>query len=152
MRQHTMKKVVERYLPSPPMIVALVALFVALGGTAAARDAGSTKVVGAPVTVVRVSDWVQPGSRAARVAMCPRGYEATGGGAKEVFDHSNPGTYWDMEEAHGAIPGDETGHQFTQPGLSIAPRGWRAVMRNVGAHEGRFAVSVVCAKFVTNQR
>jgi hypothetical protein len=137
--------------PSPGMAVAVVALFVALGGTAVARDAGSTKVLGARVvTVVRVSELVQPGSSRGTVALCPRGYQATGGGARHVHDYARPDD-WDVFEV-GPVLSANYEDYFTQPGLRQAPGGWGAIMRNVGPAEGRYAVAVVCAKVVVDQR
>lgn len=134
------------------MVVAVVALFVALGGTAVARDAGSTKVLGdRVVTVVRISELVQPGSGGLRVALCPRGYQATGGGARHVHDYTRVDA-WEVIEEGPVLSASDYGEYFTQSGRREAPAGWLAAMRNVGPAEGRFAVAVVCAKVVVDQR
>lgn len=145
---------VRRLRPSPGMIVALVALFVALGGTAAARDSGSTKVLGADVvTVVRVSGVVQPHGYGQREAMCPRGYDATGGGIQHYHDFRSLHSHnWQTIDFGPRIPGDQVGGYFQEPGLRTAPRGWGAFMRNLGPESGRFAISVVCARVAVDHR
>ena len=136
--------------PSPGMAVAVLALFVALGGTAVARDAARTNVLGARVdTVVRVSELVQPGTSGWTVAWCPRGYQATGGGARHVHDYVSLDD-WDVFE-EGPVRSNY-GEDFEQSGRYGPPRGWGALMRNVGPTEGRYAVAVVCAKVVVDQR
>jgi len=136
------------------MAVAIVALFDALGGTAVARDAGSTKVLGVrALTVVRVSELVQPGTGGVKAALCPNRYQATGGGAWHVHDYTRPDS-WEVVEVGpvNSAEGSAFAEPFTQRGRIDAPRGWGAIMRNVGPAEGRFAVAVVCAKVVVDQR
>jgi hypothetical protein len=88
-----------RGLMSPSMIVALFALFVALGGTAWASQARTQQVLGAKIqTVVKLSRLVQPGASAAAVAMCPSGYTAIGGGAQPIHDYVNDDA-WEQLQA-----------------------------------------------------
>jgi hypothetical protein len=137
------------------MAVALVALFVALGGTAAAREARSLKVLGSNVvSVTRVSEFVPAGRESGwTVAMCPRGYLATGGGAQHLHDFVRDSGPWKMVEVGPMVSPDYPEWFAWHPGLrNVAPYGWGAVMANVGAVEGRYAVTVVCAKPVVDQR
>jgi hypothetical protein len=145
---------------SPSMIVALLALFVALGGTAYAKQSRNENLLGSPiVTQITPSRSVPPGRADAAVSMCPRGYRALGGGAKYIHDFVHDSN-WETVEAGPAItattqqpyawwPAEDPNQQRMQ--LHFA-RGWGAVMRNVGRAPGKFTVAVVCAKLVVDQR
>jgi hypothetical protein len=140
---------------SPSMVVALLALFVALGGTAWASHARTHRVLGADiVTVVRFSKPVTPGSGYFVVAMCPRGYRAIGGGAQHVHDYTSADDLFDLVEAGPVDSSELPFYDERRPGGFNASEalGWFAVMRNVSPAVGKFGVEVVCARVVAVQR
>lgn len=145
------------------MIVALLALFVALGGTAYATQNRNQNVLGAQIiTRVTASQALKPGSAAVVISLCPTGYRAIGGGSQEIHDfvHNDD---WDMLQAGPVIAERTTPDQPfpwwdpSEVGQSTAPqqlgaaRGWGAFMRNVGPAEEKFTVAVVCARVVADQ-
>ena len=148
---------------SRSMIVALIALFVALGGSAyATRSQQRQNVLGAQiVTRIALSETVQPGQSRSAAAACPTGYAAIGGGSQHLHDYSFDDN-WDTLESGPAIgvsvlnptPWGESGAGGTYvPKQLPAPTGWAAAMSNAGpAPEARFMVAVVCAKVVVDQR
>lgn len=149
---------------SPSMIVALIALFIALGGTAYATQSRSQNVLGAQiVTRVTASQAVKPGAAAIVVSMCPRGYRAIGGGSQEIHEFKHLDA-WDIVQAGPVIAERTTPDQPfpwwdpSEAGQSVAPqqlgaaRGWGAFMRNEGEGEGRFTVAAVCARVVVDQQ
>ena len=86
---------------SPSMIVALVALFVAVGGTAYATK-NQQQVLGADiVSRVTLSPYIAPGGRGMAVSSCPRGYRAIGGGAQQIHDFKTADDWWDVAAAGG---------------------------------------------------
>lgn len=142
---------------SPSMIVALIALFVALGGTAYAEQSRSQNVLGGQiVTRVTASQTVNPGSWGTAVSMCPSGYRAIGGGSQHIHDfvHNDD---WDTVESGPVITAtDQEPYPWwpqpeTPQRLAFA-RGWGTAMRNLGPAEGKFTVVAVCAKLVVDQR
>ena len=141
---------------SPSMIVALVALFVALGGTAWASQARTQRVLGAEiVTVVRISKPVMPGSGDFVVAMCPRGYRAIGGGAQHIHDYTRADDLFEIVEAGPVNSNEQPLGSFEQaPGgfTTSGAQGWFATMRNISPAVGKFGVDVVCARVVAVQR
>ena len=146
---------------SPSMIVALIALFVALGGAAYATQSRNQTVLGADiVTRVTGSPLVAPGQGAMVVSMCPTGYRAIGGGAQGIHDFVNDSS-WELFMSGPKIhlgPYTVPWWQPSEQGQSLAPqltgpaRGWGAAMRNLGRAEGNFTVAAVCARVVVDQR
>ena len=145
---------------SPSMIVALIALFIALGGAAYAKQSRSQDVLGAQiVTRVTASQVVKPGGAAIAVSMCPRGYRAIGGGSQEIHEYAHRDG-WDTLQAGPVInPGRAPFPWWepSEPGQSVAgqqgaARGWGAWMENVGEGAGRFTVAAVCARVVVDQQ
>jgi hypothetical protein len=146
---------------SPSMIVALIALFVALGGTAYATQTRNQKVLAAEiVTRVTASPLVAPGGGAMVVSLCPTGYRAIGGGAQHIHDFVHDSN-WELINTGPKIDLTSPTVPWWQPseqGQSLAPqltgpaRGWGASMRNVGRAEGNFTVAAVCARVVVDQR
>ena len=146
---------------SPSMIVALIALFIALGGAAYAQQSRSQNVLGAQiVTRVTASPVVQPGASRIVVSICPRGYRAIGGGSQEIHEFVHLDA-WDTLQAGPVIHEhpdrfpwwgpSEAGHSL-EPRQWGAARGWGAWMRNDGEGEGRFTVAAVCARVVVDQQ
>jgi hypothetical protein len=143
------------------MIVALAALFVALGGTAYATQTKNQTVLGAEiVTRVTASPLVAPGGGASVVSLCPTGYRAIGGGAQPIHDFVHDSN-WELVNTGPKIHLSSETLPWWQPseqGQSLAPqltgpaRGWGASMRNVGRAEGNFTVAAVCARVVADQR
>jgi hypothetical protein len=146
---------------SPSMIVALIALFVALGGTAYATQTKNQTVLGAEiVTRVTASPVVAAGRGAAVVSLCPTGYRAVGGGAQGIHDSVNDSN-WELVNTGPKIDLTNPTLPWWQPsekGQSLAPqltghaRGWGASMVNIGRAEGNFTVAAVCARVVVDQR
>jgi hypothetical protein len=96
---------------SPSMIVALIALFFALGGAAYAKQSRSQDVLGAQiVTRVTASQVVQPGTSVVVVSMCPSGYRAIGGGSQEIHDYAHLDA-WDTLQA-GPVLAEHPGAVF----------------------------------------
>lgn len=146
---------------SPSMIVALIALFIALGGTAYATQSRNQNVLGAQiVTRVTASPQVEPGRGAAVVSLCPTGYRAIGGGAQNIHDFVHDSN-WELIQTGpkiylGADPyplwqPSEQG-QSLEPQLTGPARGWVGTMRNIGRAAGYFTVAAVCARVVVDQR
>ena len=146
---------------SPSMIVALIALFIALGGAAYAKQSRSQEVLGAQiVTRVTASPLVAPGGGAVVVSMCPTGYRAIGGGAQQIHDYVHDSS-WELINTGPKIHLGPYAFPWWQPseqGQSLAPqltgpaRGWGASMRNVGRADGNFTVAAVCARVVVDQQ
>ena len=158
---------------SPSMVVALLALFVAVGGTAYATQR-QQEVLGADiVSRVTVSPYVAPGGRGIAVSSCPRGYRAIGGGAQHLHDFKTADDWWDIAAAGPVIigfgdeqprpwkqsqfpwwsPSEEPTTQRLQPLTKLGhATGWGAWMRNVGSIPKRFSVVVTCAPVVVDQR
>ena len=150
---------------SPSMIVALIALFVALGGTAYATQSQQRQnVLGAQiVTRIALSETLQPGQSRIAAAACPTGYAAIGGGSQHLHDYRFNDN-WDTLEsgpAFGVSVFNPTAAPWGESGMGVtyvpkqlpAPTGWAAAMSNAGpAPEARFMVAVVCAKVVVYQR
>ena len=139
---------------SPSMVVALLALFVALGGTAwATTHARTRQAVLAGTNIVsvwRTSESVNPGSANSAIAMCPRGSRAIGGGAQHIQAYTHPNA-WDLVEGGPVGPSGEP--FYDEPGPeTAAAQGWFAVMHNEGPVAGKFLVDVVCAPVVSIQR
>jgi hypothetical protein len=143
---------------SPSMIIALLALFVALGGTAYAKQSRNEKILGSPiVTQITPSQSVAPGFAGVALSLCPRGYRALGGGATYIHDFIHDSN-WETLQAGPAITATPQRPYPWWPAedprkmqLHFA-KGWGAVMRNVGRAPGKFSVAVVCAKLVVDQR
>jgi hypothetical protein len=154
-----------RRLFSPSMIVALIALFVALGGAAyATQNQQHQTVLGAKiVTRIAVSNAVRQGGSGIAAAACPTGYAAISGGSLHLHDYSYPDGGWHTIESRPAIWGSrsnpsgfawgESGPGGTNvPKQLPAPTGWVALMSNAGpAPEARFMVAAVCAKVVVDR-
>jgi hypothetical protein len=146
---------------SPSMIVALIALFVALGGTAYATQTRNQRVLGAEIiTRVTASPLVAPGRGAVVVSLCPTGYRAIGGGAQPIHDFVHDSN-WELVDSGPKIhfgPAPFPWWQPSEQGQSLTPqltgpaRGWGASMLNVGRAEGNFTVAAVCAPVVVDQR
>jgi len=143
-------------LVSPSMIVALIALFIALGGTAYATQSQQRQnVLGAHiVTRIALSTAVQPGGVGFAAAVCPTGYAAIGGGAQHLHHFSYNDDWHTIESAPGTgTPWGESGEGGTYvPKQLPAPAGWYVTMSNAGpAPEARFMVAAVCAKVVVDR-
>jgi hypothetical protein len=139
---------------SPSMAVALIALFIALGGAAYAKQSQTQHVLGAQViTRVAVSQKVKPGAWGIARAICPAGYRAIGGGARHVHDYVSPSDLFQMFEVGPVIDTTSTAEWWDAGAgrLWAAARGWGAHMRNVGETEGQFTVAAVCAHIVVDQ-
>ena len=139
-----MRRIVKR-LPAPAMIVAVVALILALGGSAVAGGVLTVgkfkkKAVQGPVTYVTTSASVNtaaaPGPAVTGVnitAACPTGFLPTGGGVKSG----------NLSSASGL---------FVQYSYPSAPRGWTAnVFAGNAAGPGAptaeiISVTAVCVK------
>ena len=147
---------------SPPMIVALIALFVALGGAAYATQQSQT-VLGAKIlTRVALSKPVPPGGRGAAAAACPTGYAAISGGSVHLHDYryndewqtleSRPAIWGSPSNPFGASWGESGAGGMRVPKQLPAPTGWVADMSSAGPDpEARFMVVAVCAKLVVDQ-
>jgi hypothetical protein len=117
---------IRKHLPSPALVVAIVALVAALGGTSLAAGLGilntkaKNKTVGVgPLTYVTGSVVSGPGDNVA-TATCPGGLEAIGGGVHRTS--GNP----IVRDSH------------------MTPSGWSALV-NLGATDAAQAV-VACAR------
>jgi hypothetical protein len=136
-----MRRIVKR-LPAPAMIVAVVALILALGGSAVAGGVLTTKkykntAVRGPVTYVTVPTVVNnnnlpgPVSGVNITAACPSGFFPTGGGVKSGNLSNNSGL-------------------FVQYSYPSAPNGWTAnVFAGTGGGGGlaeTISVTAVCVK------
>lgn len=151
---------------SPSMIVALIALFVAVGGNAYATQRQRTVLGADIVTRVTASPSVAPGALGMAVSMCPSGYRAIGGGTQHLHDFSRSDDWWDTLEAGPVITGTRQQpypwwqpseapslpeQQLSFPLLTFA-KGWGAWLRNVGSAPEKFTVAVVCAPVVVDPR
>ena len=143
---------------SPSMIVALIALFVALGGAAYAKQSQQQNVLSAQiVTRVTASQSVSPGSWRSAISLCPSGYRAIGGGSQHIHDYSHPDD-WDTVETGPVIAAGTPPAPYPwwpdreEPQRLPAANGWAAAMRNVGPAAGKFTVAAVCARVVVDQR
>jgi hypothetical protein len=145
---------------SPSMIVALAALFIALGGTAYATQA-KKQVLGAHiVTRVTGSPLVAPGQGAAVVSVCPSGYRAIGGGAQGIHDFVHDSSWALLNTGPvvnlSSVDGGPWWHP-SEKGQSLAPqdagpaRGWGGAMLNTGRADGNFTVAAVCARVVVDE-
>jgi hypothetical protein len=141
------------------MIVALIALFVALGGAAYAKQSQQRQKVFSAQIITRmtVSETVQPGSSGDASSMCPRGYRAIGGGSFHFHDYVHE-TDFNTVYVGPVITGKSSStsppwweYDLGGPQRLPAAKGWGAFMRNVGPTEGKFAVAAVCAKVVVDQ-
>lgn len=148
------------------MIVALIALFVALGGAAyATQNQKRQTVLGAKIiTRIAVSNAVRQGESGIAAAACPTGYAAISGGSLHLHDYAyNDAGGWQTIESRPAIWGSRSnpsGYTWGESGPSgtrvpkqlPAPTGWVAFMSNAGpAPEARFMVAAVCAKVVVDR-
>jgi hypothetical protein len=152
---------IPRFL-SPSMIVALIALFVALGGAAYATQSQQRQnVLGAQIiTRISLSQPVQPGQERAAAAECPTGYVAIGGGSQHLHDYRYLDSWLTIETRpafYETTRNPYVGWGESGPGGMAIPkqlpvaRGWVTMMRNAGQAEARFMVAAVCAKVVVDR-
>ena len=152
-------------LLSPSMIVALIALFVALGGAAyATQNQQRQTVLGANiVTRIALSKPVPSGGIGAAAAACPTGYAAISGGSVHLHDYryldewhtleSRPAIWGSRSNPTGFPWGESGAGGMRVPKQLPAPTGWVAEMSNAGPNaEGRFMVVAICAKKVVIDR
>jgi hypothetical protein len=127
-----MRRIVKR-LPTPAMIVAVVALVLALGGSAIAGGVLTTKkykntAVRGPVTYVTttllVNNQNAPGQPAGVniTASCPSGFFPTGGGAKTASSSNLSRLF--IQQSYPSAPNGWTSNVFA--GLAPPPTGGTA--------------------------
>ena len=150
-----MKRIAKLW--SPSMIVAIIALFVALGGVAYAKQSQQQQSILSAQIITRVtaSETVQPGSSGDASSMCPRGYRAIGGGSFHFHDYVHETDFNTVYAGPVSKPPSTSPpwweYDLGAPQRLPAAKGWGAIMRNVGPTEGKFAVASVCAKVVVDQ-
>jgi hypothetical protein len=144
------------------MIVALIALFVALGGAAyATQSQPRQNVLGAQIiTRISLSQRVPPGQERVAITDCPTGYVAIGGGSQHLHDHRYLDNWLTVETRPAILETNRSPFpswgESGPGGMRVikrlpAPTGWSTTMRNAGEAEARFMVAAVCAKVVVDR-
>lgn len=118
--------------PSPSLVIAILALMVAIGGTAYA----ASKVGGKDLKSLKVRSnelTLQPGAEGGVRANCKRGERYVSGG-------------WDATPANAPLPALNITTAGPTVGAARNPRGFELIAANTGAQQAFVSVNALCLK------